>query len=156
MVEPLAAADSVGDQPGDDAFGRMLVAMQPRLHAFLGNLNRADAEDLVQESMAIANPIVDVVQDGISIQASVLPLEGGATGLSVEVTVADLKRPIPTFTTTLGVNSPVTIQLPQVISTRIEAALELQQGHTAWLSLPALAGVRYLVTLEIVPGVRDK
>ena len=116
-----------------------------------------DFEVEVQESMAIANPIVDVVQDGISIQASVLPLEGGATGLSVEVTVADLKRPIPTFTTTLaGATQPITIQLPQVISTRIEAALELQQGHTAWLSLPALAGVRYLVTLEIVPGVRDK
>ena len=54
MAEPLAATDSVGDQPGDDAFGRILVAMQPRLRAFLGNLSRSDAEDLVQETIARA------------------------------------------------------------------------------------------------------
>ena len=54
MAEPLAATDPMGDQPGDDAFGRILVAMQPRLRAFLGNLNRVDAEDLVQETVARA------------------------------------------------------------------------------------------------------
>ena len=54
MAEPLAATDPMGDQPGDDAFGRILIAMQPRLRAFLGNLNRVDAEDLVQETIARA------------------------------------------------------------------------------------------------------
>ncbi len=54
MAEPLAATDPMGNQPGDDAFGRILIAMQPRLHAFLRNLNRRDAEDLVQETIARA------------------------------------------------------------------------------------------------------
>ncbi len=54
MGSPLANADSLDDASGDDAFGRMLVAMQSRLRGFLRKLGPCDVDDLAQETIARA------------------------------------------------------------------------------------------------------
>ncbi|HEX5051161.1 MAG TPA: hypothetical protein VFZ65_05280 [Planctomycetota bacterium] len=113
----------------------------------------------VAQAAFIANPIIDVVQDGITIEASVAPLADSKLGLSIEVRVADLIKPIPTFTTSLGGSTvPVTIQLPNVQSTQLEAAFELQPGSIVVLAPPPLAGKRHLfvVKLEAGAGKRPK
>jgi hypothetical protein len=130
------------------------VTVRPLAPAHVTTTNQTayvrDFEVEVREGAVIADPIVDVVQDGVSIQTSAVPLDGGRIGLSVEVEVADLQRPIPTFETTIGAGgAPVTIQLPQVLSRKVEAAVQLPARHTVVVVLPGMAGARYLVTFEV-------
>lgn len=123
-----------------------------------------DFEVEVAQGSFVANPIVDVVKDGVSVVTSAVPL-GDVTGLSLDVKVADLQRPIPTLETTLaGGTLPVTIQVPQLFETRVEATVKLPPEHTVVLTLPARTGRRYLVTVVAgpfdgkppEPAVRDK
>jgi hypothetical protein len=111
-----------------------------------------DFELEVTPGGVIADPIVDVVQDGFTLRCATTLLPAGAVGLALEADVVDLKRPIPTFETTLGVGQPVSIQLPEVLSTQVAAAVELPAGHLAVFALPALAGKRYLVLIEAATG----
>jgi hypothetical protein len=109
-----------------------------------------DFEVEVAKASFIANPVVDVVQDGVSLEAVAVTLPGGATAISLKVSVADLKRPIPEYTTTLGGSTlPVKIQLPQLLTTQARAAIELPAGHTAVFALPPMAGKRHLVLLTV-------
>jgi len=102
-----------------------------------------DFEVQVANGTVIADPVIDTVVDGFSLQAVAMPLDSGATGLALDLSVADLTRPIPTFTTNLGVGADITIQLPHVRRTGLEAAMELRPEQHAVLVLPALAGKRY-------------
>lgn len=102
--------------------------------------------EVAQGSM-VADPIVDVVQDGFTLEAAATLLPQGAVGIALEATVADLKRPIPTFTTNLGAGQDVSIQLPQVLTSQVTAAAELPRDHLAVFAMPAVAGKRYVVTL---------
>lgn len=111
-----------------------------------------DYELKVSQDAFMADPVVDVVKEGLMLEALVVPF-AQTTALTVDVQWGDLMEPIPTFSTSLGEGTaPVTIQLPQVQETRIEAALELTPQRMAVLSLPPLFGKRYVVTLEVVPG----
>ena len=111
-----------------------------------------DFELEVAKTSMVANPVVDVVQNGVSIQASAMAFPAGGTGLSFDLQVTDLKRPIPTHSTTLpGTTLPVTIQTPSVLSSRIEIAMQLQEGQVALLAMKPLGGLRHLVTVEVEP-----
>src|SRR5262245_43043076 len=101
-----------------------------------------DFEVHATDSAVIADPVIGTVEDGFSLQAVAMPLESGAVGLAVDLSVADLTRPIPTFTTNLGVGADITIQLPHVRRSDLEAAMELRPTQRAVLLLPALAGKR--------------
>lgn len=105
---------------------------------------------------AIADPIIDVVEDGLAVQAIANSLESGAMALSITASLAELERPIPTFTTTLGVGKPVTIQLPQVTVSKVEAAVELQAGQIVAMALPATGGKRSLVLVRVEPIVVER
>ncbi|HEU4420415.1 MAG TPA: hypothetical protein VFT55_15875, partial [Planctomycetota bacterium] len=77
----------------------------------------------VQKAAFIANPIIDVVQDGVSIETAAAFVQEGVAGVSLAVTVADLKQPIPEVTANLGGTTlPVKIQCPQLITTQARAA----------------------------------
>jgi hypothetical protein len=118
-----------------------------------------DFDVQVQNGAVIADPVIGTVEDGISLQAVAMPLENGTLGLSLDLSSAVLTRPIPTFTTNLGVGADITIQLPHVRQAGLEAAMALQRDQTAVVVLPALAGKRYfaIVTaataaMPAVPG----
>lgn len=116
-----------------------------------------DFEIEVAKDAFIADPIVDVVQDGILMQAAVSPLENGRLGLSLDAIVTDLQKPIPTFKTTLaGTTHEVTIQLPSLKSTQLEAAVELTADEIVVMALPPLAGNRILFLVTVTPTFGTK
>jgi hypothetical protein len=66
----------------------------------------------VGEDAVVADPIVGVLNSGAAIEARAVASEPGLYDVRVEHTV--LERPIPTFSTSLGVGGDVTIQLPRM------------------------------------------
>ena len=54
MVEPASEPPVVDERPGDEAFTQRLLAMQPRIRAFLRHLRAGDDNDLLQETLARA------------------------------------------------------------------------------------------------------
>ena len=109
-----------------------------------------DFEVEVQKAAFIANPVIDVVQDGVSIETAAAIVQEGVAGVSLEVTVSDLKKPIPEVTANLGGSSlPVKIQLPQLITTQARVAVELPRGHTVVFALPTVAGTRHVLLLKL-------
>ncbi len=101
-------------------------------------------------SVLIAEPVVDVVRDGISISFSAMSLEGGVMGLSLGLALLDLEKPIADTEVVLREGlAPVRIQLPQISIRRLEVALELQGDHFAVLSVPPMGDVRSVVILQL-------
>ena len=83
----------------------------------------------VGRDAVVADPIVGVLQSGAAVEARPVASEPGLYDVRVEHAV--LERPIPTFTTSLGVGGDVTIQLPHV-RRRVETTrLRLAPGASA-------------------------
>ncbi|MCA8952234.1 MAG: hypothetical protein KDE27_22175 [Planctomycetes bacterium] len=108
-----------------------------------------DFEVEVAKQAFIADPVVDVVRDGIVLETAATPLEDGRLGISIEAHITDLERPIETREIDLGGGQKVKIQLPHLQSTRIESAVELSPGHILLLAPPPLAGKRTFFVVEI-------
>jgi hypothetical protein len=66
----------------------------------------------VAENAVVADPIIGVLRSGAAIEARPVASEPGLYDVRVEHSV--LERPIPTFSTSLGVGGDVTIQLPRM------------------------------------------
>jgi hypothetical protein len=113
-----------------------------------------DFEVEIAQGQVIADPLVDVVQDGFMLQVTALP-DNPVLGLALSATWSALRKPIPTFTTTLGVGQPVTIQLPEVRKVQLEAAVALPADHVVVLQLPALHGMRCIAVLRVEPFAAD-
>lgn len=87
----------------------------------------------VQGQKTIADPIVDVVQEGIVIQFTPACAENGTdVALEFEGTFSSLQRPIPEKQIELG-GQKVTIQLPQVEVGRIRESVVVPSG--GWVLL---------------------
>lgn len=97
----------------------------------------------------LASPIVDVVQDGLRVQAMAARRDDGTLALSLHANLADLLKPIPTFTTSLGIGKPITIQLPHVTSVKVEAKVELRLGQVVAVAMPAVAGKQCLLLVKV-------
>lgn len=116
---------------------RILIA--PRLTAF--NTQRAnitivnqipyiqDFEVNVATTAAIANPVVDTILDGMVLDVKPT-ISNDRRFITVEVqpTVAELLLPIPTFTTTLGPTSTVTIQIPEIKLQAVQTTVRVPDG----------------------------
>jgi hypothetical protein len=114
-----------------------------------------DFEVEVANGSFVFDPIVAVVRDGFTLRVTASPGKAGI-GLALHAAWADLMRPIPTFTTTLGVGTPVTIQLPEVRQVQVEATVELPADHTVVVLLPALLGKRCIAVLRMAPVPADR
>jgi hypothetical protein len=100
----------------------------------------------------ILDPIIGVLEDGVRLTARVVPLAEGRNMVDLQVTQMEVKRPIPTFETTLGIpGSPkVTIALPESVKRTIETRLVLGGGETAVLATDAPQdGKRSLVLARV-------
>ncbi len=135
------------------------LTVQPLMPGTIAMLNQTayvrDFEVEVVKEAFVANPVIDVVQDGLKVEAAATMLQEGIAGVSFQVSVSDLKRPIAEFTTNLGKGNDVKIQLPQLLTTQARAAVELAPGQTVALALPALAGRRHVVLLKVVLSKND-
>jgi hypothetical protein len=165
--KPAGSASILAPGEGTDAFRKALTAdatceslaapkltVRPLESASMSLLQQTsyvrDFEVEVQKAAFIANPVIDVVQDGVTIEAAAAIVQEGVAGVSLKVSVSDLKKPIPEVTTNLGGTTlPVKIQLPQLITTQARAAVELPRGHTVVFALPPLAGKRHVLLLKL-------
>ncbi|MCA8950324.1 MAG: hypothetical protein KDE27_12535 [Planctomycetes bacterium] len=99
----------------------------------------------VAQAAFIADPKVDVIQDGVVLDVQpVIQHDRKYIILNLNPTVAELTRPIPTFTTSLaGSTLPVTLQLPNLVVTNFSTTAKVPDGGTV-----LLGGLRQVLTKE--------
>lgn len=99
----------------------------------------------VAQASFIADPKVDVIQDGIVLDVQpVIQQDRKYIILNLNPTIAELSRPIPTFTTSLaGSTLPVTLQLPNLRVTSFATTVRVPDGGTV-----LLGGLRQVLTRE--------
>ncbi|MCR4316019.1 MAG: hypothetical protein NUW37_06670 [Planctomycetes bacterium] len=120
-----------------------MVMTAPRLVAF--NTQRAnltiidqvayirDFDVQIAQAASLADPIVATVQDGLVLDITpTISNDRRFITLELRPTVAELLRPIPTFTTNLGAGAlattPVTIQIPELVLKKAETTVKVPDG----------------------------
>jgi tetratricopeptide (TPR) repeat protein len=99
----------------------------------------------VAQASFIADPKVDLIQDGLVLDVQpVIQQDRKYITLNLTPTVAELTRPIPTFTTSLaGSTLPVTLQLPNLTVTSFSTTVIVPDGGSV-----LLGGLRQVFTKE--------
>jgi type II secretory pathway component GspD/PulD (secretin) len=115
---------------------RLLVYNNSRasMH-FLRNISYIrDFEVEIAQAAAVANPVIGVVHDGVALDVRPV-VDSDLKFITIELrpTVMTLQLPIPTFTTTLGVGQPISIQLPEVTLQRVRTTVTMPDGGTMML-----------------------
>jgi hypothetical protein len=115
---------------------RILVSNTGR--ANLSVLNQVvyvkDFDVEIAQAASIADPIIDVVQDGVILDVRpVVSADRRFITLELRPTIATLKRPIAEAVTTLGSQNSVTIQLPEVQIQRVRTSIPMPDGATVLL-----------------------
>ncbi len=89
----------------------------------------------IAQAASIADPEISVVQDGVVLDVRpVVSADRRFITLEMRPTVAELQRPIRTFTTSLGVSgNSVTIQLPELEISRVRTSIPMPDGGTVLL-----------------------
>ena len=89
----------------------------------------------IAQASSIADPIIDVVQDGVILDVRpVVSADRRFITLELRPTVAELKRPIKTFNTSLGVSgNSVAIHLPELEVSRVRTSVPMPDGGTVLL-----------------------
>lgn len=118
----------------------------------------ADFDVEIASAAAIADPIVRVANDGVYLDVRpVVTADRRFVWVDVRPTVATLLRPIPTFQTSLGTGSPVTLMLPELELQKIRTRAFVPDGGTLLLGGMTLAeqqelesGVPYLDRIPVL------
>jgi type II secretory pathway component GspD/PulD (secretin) len=85
----------------------------------------------IAQASVIAQPIVDIIQDGVILEVRpVVSADKRFITMELRPTVALLKRPIETFSTTLGIGSPVVIEIPELNLQRARTTVHMPDGST--------------------------
>lgn len=88
----------------------------------------------IAQAASIADPIIDVVQDGVVLDVRpVVSADRRFIMMELRPTVATLKRPIREVATTLGSQNSVTIQLPELDIQRVRTTVPMPDGGTVML-----------------------
>lgn len=88
----------------------------------------------IAQAASIADPIVDVIQDGVILDVRpVVSADRRFITMELRPTVANLTRPIAERVTTLGSQNSVTIQLPEVEIQRVRTSIPIPDGGTVML-----------------------
>lgn len=94
----------------------------------------ADFDIEIAQGASIADPIIDVVQDGAILDVRpVVSADRRFITLELRPTIAQLTRPIRQAVTTLGSTSSVTIELPEVDIQRVRTSVPMPDGATVLL-----------------------
>jgi type II secretory pathway component GspD/PulD (secretin) len=126
-----------------------ILSVVNRGHGHVAVINQTayvrDFDVEVAQQAFIADPKVDVIQDGIVLDVQPIILNDRKyIILNLNPTVAELTRPIPTFTTSLaGSTLPVTVQLPNLTVTNFSTTVKVPDGGTV-----LLGGLRQVLTKE--------
>lgn len=118
------------------------VMVQPSQRASLSVLDQTSyIKDfrlvVVEPDLEVVDPVIDVLSTGLEFDVLAAPMEAGHVTLSAELRLSSAPRPFKEAKLQLGAaGQEVTVQLPEVTSTRIEGRFSLPFGH-----LLALRGV---------------
>jgi tetratricopeptide (TPR) repeat protein len=91
----------------------------------------SDFDVQAQQNVSIADPVVDTIEDGLILEVRpVISADRRYITVETKPTIALLKRPLRTLTTTLGAagSTPVTIQLPELLIQRIRTTVTVPDG----------------------------
>lgn len=104
-----------------------------------------DYEVEVAQASFIADPKVDVIQDGLVLDVRpVISFDRKHITLNLQPTVAELQLPIPTFSTSLaGSTLPVTLQLPTMTVRQFATTVTVPDGGSV-----LIGGLREVLTSE--------
>ncbi|HEX6811825.1 MAG TPA: hypothetical protein VF384_09410 [Planctomycetota bacterium] len=93
-----------------------------------------DFEVEIAQAAAVANPVIGTVHNGVALDVRpVVDSDLKFVTMELRPTVMTLQLPIPTFTTTLGVGQPISIQLPEVTLQRVRTTVTMPDGGTMML-----------------------
>lgn len=85
----------------------------------------------IAQNAVIADPIVEVLAEGVVLDVKpVVSSDRRFITMQLKPTVCTLRRPIPTFTTTLGIGTAVTIELPEMRIERGRTTVTMPDGAT--------------------------
>jgi len=150
-VEAVLRAVSKQERSEQIEAPRLLIYNNTRasMH-FVRNISYIkDFEVEIAQAAAVANPVVGTVQDGVALDVRpVTDSDLRFITMELRPTVMTLQLPIPTFTTTLGVGQPISIQLPEVTLQRVRTTVTLPDGGTMMLG-----GMRLVERQNIASGV---
>ena len=108
-----------------------------------------DFEVEIAQAAAVANPVIGIVHDGVALDVKpVVDADLKFITMELRPTVMTLSLPIPTFTTTLGVGNPISIQLPEVTLQRVRTTVTMPDGGTMMLG-----GMRLVERQNLESGV---
>jgi Flp pilus assembly secretin CpaC/tetratricopeptide (TPR) repeat protein len=103
----------------------------------------------IAQAAVIADPIVDVVKEGVILDVRpTISSDRRFVTLELRPTVATLIRPIRTFTTTLGVGSAVTFEVPELRKQSIKTTVVMPDGSTL-----LLGGLKFFEEQDFEAGV---
>lgn len=108
-----------------------------------------DFEVSTATGVAVADPVVDIIRDGIVLDVRpTISADRRYVTLELRPTLAVLLRPIPTFTTSLGVGTPVAIQTPQLSLQRIRTTVTVPDGGSF-----VIGGLRKMSETQVDSGI---
>lgn len=152
LAMPVADATALVTAAGKDA--EVLTA--PRLSVF--PLERAElriskeiayVKDFTvtrKGDAVIADPVVDTVMDGLVAEAVACPLDRDLLAIACGLQVQEVEQPLAQFTTTIGADHTVTIQLPRVSGVRFDQVARLRTEERMVFAAQKTDG-SYLVTV---------
>jgi type II secretory pathway component GspD/PulD (secretin) len=135
-VEAILRAVSKNDRSQEITAPRLLVYNNTRsnMSVLRQTTYIKDFEVEIAQAAAVANPVVGVVKDGVSLDVRpVVSADRKFITMELRPTVLDLTLPIPTFTTTLGVGQPITLQLPETQLKKVRTTVTMPDGGTVML-----------------------
>ncbi|MCA9000990.1 MAG: hypothetical protein KDB61_03635, partial [Planctomycetes bacterium] len=115
---------------------RLLVANSARSHlAVLNQVSYVQDFDVeIAQASSIADPVVRVTHEGVILDVRpVVSADRRFVTMELRPTVARLKRPIAERVTTLGSQTSVTIQLPEIEYQRVRTTIPIPDGGTVML-----------------------
>lgn len=96
---------------------------------------------------AIADPVIDVVEEGTVHRMIGVQIEPGLYALDIELVRTEIERPIPTKEVQVTVDShaPLTISQPTVLTSKLSTTVLLRDGGGVWFRVPD--GEREVLTI---------
>ncbi len=135
-LETILRAVSKQDRSEEIAAPRLLIYNNTRANMQVLRQTSfiRDYEVEIAQAAAVANPVVDVVKDGVVLDVRpVVSADRRFITMELRPTVMELELPIPEFVTTLGVGQPVAIQLPRTTLQRVRTTITMPDGGTVML-----------------------
>jgi Flp pilus assembly secretin CpaC/tetratricopeptide (TPR) repeat protein len=151
QVEAILRATQKYERVNTVTAPKLVVSNTQRAHLQVINhvsyIKDFDVE--IAQGAVIADPIVDVVKEGVVLDVRpTVSNDRRFITLELRPSVATLVRPLRTFTTTLGVGSAVTFEVPELKKESIKTTVIMPDGATL-----LLGGMKFYDEQDYVSGI---